>query len=81
MIKSHKEIYECKVDVIDMVLCDCCGKEIKTLKADCEDYLAIDKTWGYSSTKDGERHEVHICESCYGKWVQGFIHKPVDTNT
>ena len=81
MIKAHTEVVQLEVEVVDMALCDCCGKEIKTLKADYEDYLVIDKTWGYGSTKDGERHEVHICESCYDKWVQGFIHKPVDVNT
>ena len=32
------------------IVCDCCGKEIKKEK---EDYLEIEKTWGYFSEKDG----------------------------
>ena len=46
--------------------CNMCGKRIKEeagiLK---EDYLVIEKKWGYFSEKDGEIHKIRLCEECY----------------
>ncbi len=55
------------------IVCDCCGKEIKKEK---EDYLEIEKTWGYFSEKDGDKHQFDICEHCYDVWVGGFVYPP-----
>lgn len=52
------------------MVCNCCGKEIDDRK---QDYLCIQKTWGYFSNKDGRKCEVTICESCYDTWEKNFV--------
>ena len=53
--------------------CNMCGKRIKEeagiLK---EDYLVIEKKWGYFSEKDGQVHHFDLCEECYDELVSGF---------
>ena len=49
--------------------CDCCGRKID---AEREDYLHLEKQWGYFSQKDGENHVLDICEACYDKWRSSF---------
>lgn len=46
--------------------CNMCGKEI-LMENDLpkEDYVYIRKDWGYFSQKDGETHEIILCEKCY----------------
>lgn len=64
---------------VSSVVCNMCGKEIR--KANdyfTEDYVSIDKTWGYFSGKDGVEHSFELCESCYDKLVSGFK-VPVDS--
>ncbi len=55
------------------LFCNACGKTLVTdndiLK---EDALVITKKWGYFSNKDGETHELCICESCYDKMIEDF---------
>ncbi len=55
------------------VFCDCCGREIDKTK---EDFLQIEKSWGYFSKHDGETHQLDICEDCYIAWTASFAHKP-----
>ncbi len=52
-------------DVVD-ILCDICGMSARTEYGDFE-YAQLAATWGYASTKDGEEHEVCLCESCYDR--------------
>lgn len=53
-------------------ICHCCGKKIEGA-----DYLHIEKVWGYfSKDKDGQKHQIDLCEECYDNWVQGFKYKP-----
>ncbi|MFA9464309.1 MAG: hypothetical protein ACERKN_08435 [Velocimicrobium sp.] len=55
------------------IQCNVCGKEVKKengfLK---EDFLMINKEWGYFSNKDIEIHSFKICEECYDKWIATF---------
>ena len=45
------------------IICHCCGKIIGQA-----DYLHIEKEWGYfSGGKDGEKHEINLCEACYDR--------------
>lgn len=46
------------------VICNGCGKEIHT---DIQDFLKIQKEWGYFSSKDLELHEFCLCEECYDR--------------
>ena len=58
----HKKVY-----------CNLCGKEmIVDQVVSKQDYLFIQKDWGYFSKKDGEDHTIRICESCYDQWIQTF---------
>ena len=62
------------------VYCNCCGKEIQfkeNTQIALEDYVVIDKSWGYFSSKDGIRQKMNICESCFDAWVQTFAAAPV----
>ena len=59
--------------------CNCCGKEIPKKEGIYrEDFLVVEKEWGYFSKKDGEVHHFNICETCYDQWVCGFV-RPVDS--
>lgn len=55
------------------IICNCCGKMIheegEVVKAD---YLYVQKEWGYFSTKDGQKHEFYLCESCYDEITSRF---------
>ena len=37
-----------------------------------EEFLHVEKEWGYFSGKDGEIQEFDICEACYDQWVKSF---------
>ena len=73
---KYKTIQEPK-QLPDKVFCNLCGNEIKF---DCglptQDYIHIDKAWGYFSNKDNEHHSFDICESCYDKLIKTFKIKP-----
>ncbi len=56
-----------KEDVVD-IICDICGKSTKTELDDYE-YAELSATWGYSSSKDEEYHEVCLCEKCYDRVI------------
>jgi len=49
--------------VVD-VLCDRCGTSCLCPLGNFE-AATITAAWGYSSGKDGEAHEAHLCEECY----------------
>lgn len=61
--------------MMEQKLCNVCGKQ---LDASREDYLYIEKEWGYFSAKDGRRDRIRICESCYDRWMEQ-LSIPVDT--
>lgn len=68
-------------ELLDRVKCDRCGKDVKKESEGgwnqwgephsmfhppaFRDFFLLKHTWGYSSRKDGERHEAVICEDCY----------------
>ncbi len=54
-------------DVVDIV-CDICGVSTKTEFGDFE-YARFSANWGYASSKDGEHHEVCLCEPCYDQVI------------
>lgn len=59
--------------------CNCCGKEIlKTDHTDValEDYVVIEKSWGYFSKKDGICQKMIVCESCFDAWTRSFTQPP-----
>lgn len=61
------------------IYCNCCGKQIQmkeNTQIALEDFVFIEKSWGYFSEKDGIRHKMHICESCFDAWVKTFALAP-----
>lgn len=55
------------------IKCNCCGQPIKKPDGrNCEDYLQVEKTWGYFSSKDLTSDSFIICETCYNKWIKTF---------
>lgn len=59
--------------VQEQIKCNCCGQPIKKLDGrNYEDYLHIEKMWGYFSSKDLTRDSFNICETCYDKWIKTF---------
>ena len=62
-----RQYKEEKTNVIDKIICNKCGKEIKQ-----EDVLSVEKRWGYFSEKDNEVHHFDLCEQCYDEMVASF---------
>lgn len=61
------------------IICNKCGKRLSVTKGvPQEEWLHVDKHWGYFSQKDGVRHTFDICEECYDEWTAGFA-EPVMT--
>ncbi len=53
--------------------CNMCGKEIHFENGiPKEDYFYMKKDWGYFSRKDGETHEIILCEDCYDAFNSGL---------
>lgn len=62
------------------VYCNCCGKPITTASQLYKDYLQVEKTWRYFSTKDSMTHKFNICETCYDRFTSNFV-IPVSSST
>lgn len=59
--------------IVRKVICNQCKKELQIEnEAASTDWLAVDKTWGYFSGKDGETHSFDLCEECYDRLIRGF---------
>lgn len=58
----------------NQIYCNCCGRMIsQDIQKTGEDFLQIDKTWGFFSGKDGERHSFALCEGCYDSMRKNFV--------
>lgn len=61
----------------EKVYCNRCGREIKIIHPECKDnYLSVDKRWGYGSKMDGEEHSFDLCEECYALMISEFKISP-----
>lgn len=56
------------------VICSGCGKTIQAEKngAMREDYLHVEKIWGYFSHQDGRKLSFDLCEDCCGRMLRSF---------
>ncbi len=62
--------------------CNMCGKLIHVWDGkETEDYLKVEKKWGYFSEKDGITHRFCICEDCYKQWISSFQIPVMDEET
>lgn len=53
--------------------CNKCGKMLRVenglLK---EGAFSTEACFGYFSSKDGQKHEIDLCEDCYEAWISEF---------
>lgn len=55
------------------VTCNMCGKKMAVKKGIVlEGLFSANIDWGYFSEKDGEVHQIDICENCYDEWISTF---------
>lgn len=65
ILVEHKEVED--------IFCNLCGQKVPVKVFNFgQDYLHIEKDWGYNSDYDGEVHTIDICMSCYKKLISSF---------
>lgn len=58
---------------VSKIVCNRCGREIPVVKGvPQEDFLEVEKRWGYFSEKDNQVDRFELCEDCYDEFVKGF---------
>ena len=63
--------------VIQDIFCNICGEKIhKNDHGYFEDFVSIEKKWGYHSDFDNETHCIDICQSCYKVLLNKLKIKP-----
>ncbi|MBO5509587.1 MAG: hypothetical protein J5962_03900 [Lachnospiraceae bacterium] len=65
-----------------MIVCNLCGKNIHVENGiPREDFLEVNKSWGYFSKKDGKTWKFVVCEECMDSFVKSFAvpYNEVDT--
>jgi len=61
------------VQEITDVCCNECGRAVeKNAFGYFEDYISLEKNWGYHSPYDGESHSIDLCLDCYNGWISKF---------
>ena len=62
-----------EVRELDKIICNKCGKEIEVIRGVAqEDFLEVNKCWGYFSNKDNQEDAFDLCEDCYDELVASF---------
>jgi hypothetical protein len=73
--------------ILDRVVCDRCKKEVERISdggwnqfgepysvfhpPSFKDFFLLETSWGYFSSKDGDKHEAVLCEPCYDEVFKG----------
>lgn len=91
MLKTHEETQTTTVVVVDDILCNKCGQSIRMVPANGwlnppfdwlrpnvngMECVTIDKSWGFSSTRDMTRQYVNLCEPCWDDMCETFVIPP-----
>ena len=59
------------------IRCNMCGKTIVFGEGhDKEDYVLIQKEWGYFSNKDGRKYTLRMCEDCFDRLTSDCVIPP-----
>lgn len=53
-----------EVDTVTDVVCDVCLCSTRVANDGLE-FATLQAHWGYGAEHDGERYEIHLCESCF----------------
>lgn len=59
-----KIIEKVEIDTVTDVMCDVCLCSTRVANDGLE-FAALQAHWGYGAMHDGERYELHLCESCF----------------
>lgn len=71
-MRKYKVVSVEKLEV-DEIICNGCGKKIhKNQFGYFEEHLHVEKSWEYSSKRDGEKHSFDLCQDCYEKLIHSF---------
>jgi hypothetical protein len=57
------------IKVVDTIMCDACGKNCTDDYGNHEN-ATLEAVWGYWSTRDGQKFEVHLCSSCFDETLE-----------
>ena len=57
------------IKVFDKTYCDLCG-ECCTDENFGTECATLEALWGYNSSKDGSKYEIHLCEQCFDETLQ-----------
>lgn len=69
MRRTHKEVQQTEIVILDDIVCNVCAKSLLDKKNPCDPpVVRISHSWGYGSKKDMTCHEVDVCESCWDTW-------------
>lgn len=56
------------------VLCNKCKRELPMKRnIVLEDFIEVNKKWGYFSKKDGKTYSFVLCEECSDKLMESFL--------
>lgn len=59
--------------MLQNIICNGCGRKLEaTGSVIRNDWLSVDKAWGYFSEKDGCIHSFDLCEECYDNMIHQF---------
>ena len=72
-IITHTETIE-KEELI-AVTCNCCGK-VSDENVWASDIEIWEHEFGYGSQYDMDKVSMDICDDCYKKWIDSFVHPP-----
>ncbi|MGP9500534.1 MULTISPECIES: hypothetical protein [Halomonas] len=59
-----KIIEKVEIDFVTDVMCDVCLCSTRVANVGLE-FATLQAHWGYGAKHDGERYELHLCESCF----------------
>lgn len=59
-----KVIGKVEIETVTDVVCDVCLCSTQAANAGFE-FATLQAHWGYGATHDGERYELHLCETCF----------------
>ncbi|MDH4564427.1 hypothetical protein DM872_02350 [Pseudomonas taiwanensis] len=60
-----------QAESVSDVLCDVCGDSTRLEGAGLQ-FGTLRASWGCGSAHEGERYEVHLCETCFFRTLSGL---------
>lgn len=60
-----------QTESVSDVMCDICGDNTR-IEGYGLQFGTLHANWGYGSSHDGERYEVHLCEPCFFRTISSL---------